>query len=91
MNTYKRFKVGDIVMVKIITECQYYNYPNIGDNNKTLKPNEKAIIVSISPKVRITEVGTGEYFFNLVRYDSRDNTYYPVTDYHNLISIKNCE
>jgi hypothetical protein len=87
MNTYKRFRIGDLVTVKQVTECQYYNYPHTGDNNKTLKPNETAIIVSIPPKVRINQAGTGEYFFNLVRHNSKDSSYYPVLDYHNLIKI----
>ncbi len=84
MNTYKRFSIGDIVTVKVITEHQYYNYPK-GRNLKTLKLEEKAIIVSIPPKVRINEKGTGEYFFNLVRVGNNQDDYYPVMDYHNLI------
>jgi hypothetical protein len=86
MNTYKRFSVGDIVTVTEVTEHQYYNYPK-GYNLKTLKPGEKAVIVNIPPKVRITKQGTGEYFFNLQRYKSKDTSYYSVTDYHNLIKI----
>ena len=84
MNTYKRFCVGDLVTVKIITNSQYFDYPHNGDNNKTLKPGEKAVIDSILPKVRTNEAGTGEYFFNLQRHNSKDTSYYPVLDYHNL-------
>lgn len=88
MNTYKRFCIGDLVTVTKITNNQYFDYPHMGDNNKTLKPGEHAIINNIMPKVRITEQGTGEYFFNLVRNNSKDTTIYPVLDYHNLVKIE---
>jgi hypothetical protein len=87
MNIYKGFRIGEIVTVKKTIEHQYYNYPK-GYNLKTLKVGEKAIINSIMPKVRVTESGTGEYFFNLVRHNSKDVTIYPVFDYHNLVKIE---
>ena len=87
MNTYKQFRVGDVVTVKQVTQCQYYDYPHTGDNRKTLKPGERAIILTIPPKIRINESGTGEYFFNLIRFNGKDSTIYPVLDYHNLIKI----
>ncbi len=87
MNTYKGFRVGDVVTVKRVTECQYYDYPEKGDNRKTLKPGEKAVIDSIPPKVRINKPDTGAYFFNLLRLNSRDTTIYSVTDYHDLVKI----
>lgn len=88
MNTYKRFSVDDVVTVKSTTNCQYFDYPDAGDNQKTLKPGEVAIIVSIMPKVRINAPDTGEYFFNLLRYNSKhDKMYYPVMDYHDLVKL----
>jgi len=88
MNTYKGFRVGDKVTVRQVTNCQYFDYPQIGDNQKTLKPGEKAIIDSIAPKVRINILGTGECFFNLVRLNSKDTAIYPITDYHDLVKIE---
>jgi hypothetical protein len=90
MDTYKKFSIGDIVTVKAITEHQYYNYPK-GRNLTTLNPGDKAVIVSIPPKVRISKIGTGEYFFNLVKIKDNDfpdlNNYFPVFDYHNLVKL----
>ena len=87
INFYKGFRVGDIVTVNEVTECQYFDYPHKGDNNKTLKSGEKAVIDTIPSKVRINIPGTGEYFFNLIRLNSMDTTIYPVLDYHKLVKI----
>jgi hypothetical protein len=86
-NTYKGFSISQIVTVKELIKCQYYDYPNKGDNNKILEPGELAVIDSINPKVRINKPNTGEYFYNLIRLASKDQSIYPVMDYHNLVKL----
>jgi len=86
--TYRGFTVGQEVTVKQITECQYYNYP-VGRNLHTLVPDVVCKIISIPPKVRVSDKGTGEYFFILHKLGDDSGTIYPVLDYHNLKVVRN--
>ena len=77
--SYKGFSIGQTIIFKVDTECQYYDYP-MGKNMNIAKAGSIGVIRSISPKVRINMPDTGEYFFNVIQ----DGICYSVNNYHNI-------